>query len=460
MGLQKSDKNILSGNLFVGILQFAFPVFLTTLVQTLFTAVDTAVVGNFADTFAVASIGVSKPIINLMTNFFIAIANGSGILIAKAIGAGNKEHVKKSVDSALTLSILLGLSFLLIAQVCAVPLLKAMDCPEECFEAASAYLRIYMLGAPAVMIYNFSSAIIRAEGDSTRPMYYITISGIVNIIVKISLCLVMANSVAAVAITTVLTQMISATLAMRRLMTKKDGFCKFNIHQVSVDRKIIGNIFRYGIPMAITASIIPFSSLQVLAATNSYGATPLAGITAANNIDSFVSALHQAFNTTCGTFVSQNVGAKNKKRTTKAIWICLLSGLCAAFTLGMLATYVIPKFLLGLFVPGNAEAIAYGQLKMQYCTATLFISVFFSCLHAATQAVGYPTFPVVNNLVSALGFRFVWMNFVYPSMPSLEMVLLSHPLSWSLSSTISIIFFLFAYRRHWKKVDLQTVSNQ
>lgn len=451
MRLRNDAKNITSGNLFVGIIRFAMPLFLATLVQNLFTAVDTAVVGNFADGLAVASIGACANIIGLLLNTFIAIGNGAGIIVARAIGARDIPKIKKTVDTSLILSLTLGLLILTSAQILAVPLLRQMECPEECFESAVLYLRVYMLGAPVVMIYNFSAAIIRAEGDSQRPLYYVIISGIVNVVTNIILCLILPNKVAAVAIATVLSQVVSATLSMTRLMTKKDGICHFSLKNLTFRWAELKEIFHYGIPMALTTCVFPLSHLQIQTAINSYGSACLAGITAANSIDNFTSALQSSFNTSCVTFVSQNVGAGNKKRATRSILICGTCAVSSGIILGLSSCYLFSEPLLSIFLPGNAEAIAYGQLKMQYTTAFFWMTATFGCLNASTQAFGYPSFSTFNNLVTVLGFRIIWMTFIYAPAPSIEMLLLCYPSSWGLSALIGIGFFIYAYTQHWKK---------
>ena len=208
---------------------YAIPLFLSALIQTLFTAADTAVVGNFADSIAVASIGAGNPVISLLVNSFVAFGSGASIIISREIGADDRDAVKKSVDTAMIFAVVLGVVLAVFAEVLAVPILNRMDCPEECFDSAVLYMKLYMLGTPFMMVYNFAAAIIRAEGDSSRPLMYIIISGVVNVVTNVLLCLVLPNKVAAVAIATVLSQIVSATLSVTRLMTKKDGICRLSL---------------------------------------------------------------------------------------------------------------------------------------------------------------------------------------------------------------------------------------
>lgn len=448
---QNRGKNITSGNLFLGILQFAIPLYLATLVQNLFTAADTAIVGNFADGLAVAAIGAGNPVINLLVNCFVAFSTGAGMIVARAIGAKDTVRTKEVVDTSLVFALALGGFLTLVALLLSRPVLGLMDCPEECFDGAVLYMNIYMLGTPAMMVYNFASAIIRAEGDSTRPLVYIVISGFVNVVTNILLCLILPNKVAAVAIATVLSQTISATLAMHRLMTKKEGLCRFSLKALVFRRNVLGEVFRYGLPLSVATAIYPLANLQIQPAINSYGAANLAGVTAANTIDTVANALQSSLSSTSVTFISQNIGAHNRERVKKSIILCGLCAVVSGLIIGLLTTYVFSEPLLGIFLPDFPEAIWYGQKKMQYTTAFYWLAALVSNLGAAVQAFGYPTLSTLNNLVSVLGFRIVWMNFVYNKAPSIDMLYVCYTISWGLTCLINIGLFAYAYRKYKQK---------
>lgn len=448
---QNRGKNITSGNLFVGILQFAIPLFLSTLVQNMFTAADMAIVGNFAGGGAVAAIGASTPVILLLIGGFIAFATGTSVVVAKYVGARDAENIKKTVDTAVLFAGAFGLALMLGAMLLSVPVLKLMESPAECFDDAVLYLRIYMVGVPANMIYNFSAAIIRAEGDSTRPLVYIMISGIVNVVTNMLLCLVLPNKVAAVAIATVLSQFISASLALTRLMRKKDGFCTFSLKNVVFKFRSLGEILRYGIPLAVASAIYPIANLQIQPAINSFGAANLAGVTAANSIDSLSGALQGAFSSTCVTFMAQNIGAHNKKRTLQAFGLCGLCSMLSGLILGNLCGRVFSKELLGLYLPDYPEAIAWGQQKLLYTTANNWLVAIVGWISASLQALGYPAFTTVNNLVCVLGFRIIWMNFVYPLNPVVEVLYTCYIVSWSLTTVFGCVVLSVAFKKYKRK---------
>lgn len=444
-------KNITSGNLFLGILQFAIPLFLSTLVQNLFTAADMAIVGNFAGGGAVAAIGASTPVILLLISGFIAFATGTGIVVAKYVGARDANSIKKTVDTAMGFAGFLGVTLMVLMLVLAVPVLRLMDSPEECFDSAVLYLRIYMVCVPANMIYNFSAAIIRAEGDSTRPLVYIIISGIINVVTNMLLCLVLPNKVAAVAIATVLSHFVSATLALTRLMRKQDGFCTFSLKNMVFKFRSMGEILRYGIPLAVASAIYPIANLQIQPAINSFGAANLAGVTAANSIDSLSGALQGAFSSTCVTFMAQNIGAHNKKRTLQAFGLCGLCSMLSGLILGNLCGRVFSKELLGLYLPDYPEAIAWGQQKLLYTTANNWLVAIVGWISASLQALGYPAFTTVNNLLCVLGFRIIWMNFVYPLNPSVEMLYICYLISWSLTTVFGCVVLSVAFKKYNRK---------
>lgn len=452
-------KGITSGKLFPAVIRFAIPLFISSLVQALFTAADTAVVGNFTagDDRAVASIGAANPVIFLLVNSFVAFSTGVGIIIARAIGARDDEQIKKSVDTCILFSVILGVCLTLASLVSAVPILKAMDCPAECFDSAVIYMKIYMMGTPVVMLYNFAAAIIRAEGDSTRPLYYIIIAGIINVVCNILLCLLLEDKVIAVAISTVLSQTVSAVLALMRLVTKKEGPCHFSFRKFCFDWKILGSVLRYGIPLSITSAIYPIAGLQIQPAINSYGSANLAGCAAASNIDSMSNTLYVAFNSASVTFMSQNIGAHNRKRVMQTFWVCGICSFFAGLIPGLLS-YRYSEFLLGLFLPGNPDAVFYGQKRMQYVSAFLWVAAINGSLSSAIAAFGYPTMSTLNNLISVLGFRIIWMNFVYNRAPSIDLLFVCYTISWSLTCVIYIILFIYAlikYQRKEKRREAQ-----
>lgn len=452
-------KNITSGNLFVGILQFVIPLFISTLVQNLFTAADTAIVGNFAGGGAVAAIGASNPVISLLIGGFVAFATGTSVIVAKYVGARDAGNIKKTVDTALLFAGALGVALMLSAMFLSVPVLKVMKSPAECFDDAVLYLRIYMAGVPANMVYNFSAAIIRAEGDSTRPLVYIIISGIVNVITNVLLCLILPNKVAAVAIATVLSQAVSATLAITHLMRKKDGFCTFSLKNVVFKFQSLGEILRYGIPLAVATAIYPIANLQIQPAINSFGAANLAGNTATISIDSVSGALQAAFNSTCVTFMAQNIGAHNKKRTLQAFGLCGLCSMLSGLILGILCGRVFSEELLGLFLPDNPEAVAWGQIRMGYTTANNWLAAIMGWISASLQALGYPAFTTVNNLVCVLGFRIIWMNFVYPQNPVVDMLYICYLVSWSLTTVLGCVVLVVAFRKYNRKEHLYELEH-
>jgi Na+-driven multidrug efflux pump len=257
--------------------------------------------------------------------------------------------------------------------------------------------------------------------------------------------------VAAVAIATVLSQFASASLALTRLMRKKDGFCSFSLKKAVFKLQSLGEILRYGIPLAVSTAIYPIANLQIQPAINSFGAANLAGVTAANSIDSLGGALQGAFSSTCVTFMAQNIGAHNKKRTLQAFGLCGLCSVLSGLILGNLCGRVFSEELLGLYLPDNPEAIAWGQRKLLYTTANNWLSAIMGWISASLQALGYPAFTTVNNLVCVLGFRIIWMNFIYPLNPVVDMLYICYLTSWSLTTVFGCVVLSVAFKKYKQK---------
>jgi len=450
MTRQNKNKNITSGNLFAGIISFTIPLFLSTLVQTLFTSADTIIVGNFANSLAVAALGAAQPVISLLVGCFVSFATGAGIIISRSIGAGDKERIKKAVDTSMIFSVVLGIIVMVASFLLSTALLEFLDCPQECFDDAVYYMNIYMLGVPVMMIYNFAAAIIRAEGDSTRPLIYIIISGAVNVILNLIFCIILANKIAAVGYSTVLSQVVAAILVMVRLMRKKDGLCTFSLRKMNFHFPTLYGILRFGIPLALSSAVYPLAGLQIQPAINSYGPANLAGVTAATNIDGFANALQSAFSGTLVTFASQNIGAHNRARTERSIVLCTLCATISGLVFGFICYYLLSDQLMALFLKDDMEAIFYGQMRMKYVTAFMWLSALNGCIGATVQALGYPMASTLNGLISVLGFRIIWMNFVYPYNQNIDTLYVCYTISWSLMFIIGFALFIPSFMKYRK----------
>ena len=431
------------GPLMKNIFIYTLPLIVTTLVQQLFSLVDTAVLGNMADTNSVAAVGATTAIINLIVNTFIGLSNGTTIVLARYIGQRNREKTHATVDTALLTALGVGILVAVFGFFTAPVFLRMTDCPESCFAGAELYIRIYIASAPAILLYNYGAAILRTAGDTQRPLVYMLIGGITNVILNVFLCLILSQKVAAVAIATVASQVIGAVLVFRRLCHTDDD-TRVTVSALRFHWDAFVQIVRFGIPRAISRLVVPVANLQIQTAVNSFGEDAIAGNSAATLIWHLVTAVSDSFGTATMTFMGQNIGVENKGRVRKSFWYCwamgaLISGL---FGLGLLAT---GKLWLSLVLGGDAtEAIAFGMTKL---TLLLLFQCLLGSTHvllSAVQSYGYPFLATLSTLLFTLVFRVIWMQWVFPLKPTFFTVMLCFPVSWLFNFLffVTIVFIL------------------
>ncbi len=444
---------ITKGPLLKSIIRFSIPVMIATIVQNLFHSADMIILGNMEDSIAVASVGATGNIISLVITGFIALSFGTSVFLAYAIGAKDEERIKKIVDTSIYFALACGVFVAIVGNIVSVPLLRALDCPADCFDGAVIYLRIYMCGAPAILVYNFGAAIIRAEGDSRRPLIHVIVSGIVNVVLNIILCIVMTEKVAAVAISTVVSQVIGAFLVIWRL-THKDGNCRFTFKKPSFSFPDLSRMLRFAIPSALTNMMYPIATLQITSTINSYGSECVAGGSAATNIELITSSLYGAFAVALITFMSQNIGAANRKRVEKTIVYCAILSVAIA-SLGPIIYFFCGEEVLSLYVPGDELAIFYGMKRLKYVLAFQMISALNGIFGSAIQAFGHPFLSTIESVITVLVFRIIWMNFIYPRYETIDALLFCFTCSWILHLILVSITFAFAFSRYRRNSILQ-----
>ena len=430
------------------IILYALPLVFSTLIQTLFNAVDVLVLGNMADSVAVAAVGATTTIVHLLVNTFIGLSSGTKIILAHQIGARDHDGVNKTVGTSLITAVIIG-SLVAVAGCFLTPLfLNLTDCPKDCYDGALLYLRIYVSTAPAIMVYNFGSAIISASGDTQRPMYYILLCGLLNVLLNVSLCLILPQKVAAVAIATAAAQVLGAFLVMHRLCTM-EGIGRVVFSKIRWHVSTFGRMMRYGVPIALSNALYPMANLQIQTAINSYGVSAIAGNSAAATIEGFSSAFNSAMGTTTTTFMGQNLGAEKTDRVKKTFWRAW--GLCAACSLVMgVFMFSTGRFWLGLILSDDPSAIDFGMVRMFFVTLFVCVSGSNSVIGHALQAFGYSTFSALNSMISIFGFRMIWMNVIYPQYQTFECLMACFLVSWCFMLLCNITVFTFVYKRYKK----------
>ena len=437
------------GALIPAIFVYAIPLFLTTLVQQLFNAVDIAVLGNMADTTAVASVGATSSITGLLVSTFVAFSTATKIILARLIGARDNKRIVNSVNMAVILPLAIGVFSAVVGWFLTPQFLVWTSCPETCMEGALIYLRLYISAAPFILLYNFGSSVLAASGDTRRPLIYMMASGVLNVVLNVILCILLPQKVMAVAIATVSSHILGAILVIHR-MVRMDGPCRLVISKIRWDMQAFVSVLRYGIPLMITAMLYPISNLQIQSAVNVIGVAAIAGNSAGSTIESLIAGLNSAFGATTTAFMGQNIGAGQPERVKKSFFYCisfsiLITFLCSTFMM------LTRDFWLRFILANDYEAYKYAYLRMWFVLAVYAIASANGCITHAIQAFGYPIFSSSVSILCVFGFRVVWMQFIYPSFaPSFLHLVCCYTISWSLLLLLNICGFVYFYRRFSK----------
>ncbi len=448
------EVNMIEGNLWRSMLIYAIPVILVNLVQNLFNAVDIMVLGQMADTTAVASVSATSAIIYLVVNTFFGIASGTKVVLARFFGAGDEEGIGKTVSTSIWTALILGGFSTVVGLVFSPLFLTLTECPAECYDSALLYMRIYFAAVPAIMLYNFGAGILSVSGDTQRPLYYMLVSGGLNVVLNIVLCVVLPQKVAAVAIATAVSQLVGALLLLRRLVTM-DGPCRLNIGRIVWSRSVFKKLMKNGAPIALLNGIYPLANLQIQTAVNSFGPSVMAGNTAATSIESLIAPItNTAWGATATAFVGQNLGAEKPRRVRNSILLCFGFAASLGLFFGVL-TYVFHEPLLFLYVGADPVAIEAGRVRM-FCTVLFYVVACTNAvLNHSTQAFGYSFITTANSIVLILGFRTVWMQLVYPQNPTFFMVTVCFLISWTMTMVASTAVLLYIYHGRYKKGRLK-----
>ncbi len=437
------------GSLASLILIYTIPLILTTIMQHFFEIVDKAVLGNMADTVAVASVGATSAITGLILNGFVGLSTGAAIVLARFIGQKDEEKIRATVDTSLIASVCFGVVVAILGISFSPALLRLTNCPKECYDGALIYIRIYIGAAPATLLYNYGSAVLRTLGDTRRPLIYIMISGVVNLILNVILCIILPQKVAAVAIATAASKIIGAALTLNRLCHFEDS-ARVSLCNLRFTLDALGRILRFGVPTAISNLIYPLANLQILSAINSFGVDALAGENAASSINNIVHAVTAGFGAATTTFMGQNIGAEKKDRVLKSFFYCLTFGTLIGGAFG-LTTYLTGRFWLGLVVGfSSTAAIEYGMVRMFYVSQFMFVNGINTVLTHALQAYGYPFFGSINSIFFTLIFRIIWMQGIYPNNPTFAMVMMCFTVSWTLNMLFNIAIVTIVTMRYKK----------
>ena len=432
-----------SGSVFKKMLLFAIPLMCSSILQLLFNAADIVVVGRFAGDNALAAVGSNSALINLLTNLFVGLSIGSNVLTAQYYGAKKDTDLKETVHTSMLISIYSGLILTVIGILGARVLLEMMQAPPEVLDLAVLYLRIYFVGMTSTMVYNFGSAILRAVGDTKRPLYYLLGAGIINVILNLFFVIACKMGVAGVALATAISQTISAVLVVRCLIQEQSGI-HLELKELAISKEKFFRIMRIGLPAGFQGTVFSLSNVVIQSAVNSFGNIAVAGNSAAANIEGFVYMAMNAFYQATISFTSQNYGASQYKRIYKILFTGELYVIITGIVLGNLAVF-LGDSLLGIYSP-STEVIAAGMARLKIICTVYALCGVMDVLVGALRGIGYSVVPMIVSLIGACGLRLLWVATIFkiPQYHNLTTVYLSYPITWTITLTVHAITFAVA----------------
>lgn len=443
--------DMLNGPLVGKILLFALPLMLSSLLQLLFNAADVVVVGRFAGKEALAAVGSNGSLINLFVNLFIGLSVGTNVVIARDLGAGKPEHVRRSVHTSITLALISGV-FLAIAGVfLSRQMLELMSSPPDVIDLSALYLRIYFLGMPGNLVYNFGAAILRAQGDTRRPLYYLTAAGVINVVLNLIFVIPLQMSVAGVAIATIISQYVSAVLVLLALI-RDNGVIHLDLKALSLDWRTVKRILRVGLPAGLQSTLFSISNVVIQSSINSFGSAVVAGSSAAGNIEGFIYVCTNAFHQAALTFISQNYGAGQCKRVDRIAILCLIYGSFMSLVIGNLI-YIFGAPLTSLYAPGETEVIAQAVVRLGYVAAFHFLCAFMDIMVGILRGLGHSVVPMIVSLIGSCALRLVWIATIFQAYPTPSCLYVSYPISWAITALAHTIFFFAIRKRTYNRAN-------
>ncbi len=449
--VKKYEMDMTEGALLPKVLMFSLPLIASGILQLLFNAADMVVVGRWAGKEYLAAVGSTGSLINLMVNVFIGLSVGGSVAVAKSFGANDPAQVHKSVHTAMSLAIIAGVVVGLIGFIFCRPLLQMMDNPV--LDLATTYMKIYFLGMPFNMVYNFGAAILRAVGDTKRPLIYLTIAGVVNVILNLILVIGFHMNVAGVAIATVASQAVSAVLVVICLM-RSNGMVRLDPKELRIHKRQLIDIARVGLPAGLQGSLFSISNVLIQSSVNSFGEVVVAANSAGGNLEGFVYTSMNAIHQAALTFASQNLGAGKIRRVRRSVWVCVATVTVIGLVMGNLM-YLCGRPLLSLYLDDpmaidpltGVTVLDYGMKRLTYMLPLYCLCGLMDVMVGSLRGVGYSVMPMIVSLTGACLFRVVWILTVFAATPTLDVLYVSYPISWALTFGVHMLCYLFIARK-------------
>ena len=451
--MKQLEQNLTEGSLGKKIFLFSLPLMLSNLLQVLFNMADIAVVGKFAGSNALGSVGSTSILVTLFTSFLIGVGGGINVLVALHIGAGNKKEAKETITTAYVLCLCMGILLLIVGISSARGILSLMNTKPELIDGAVLYLRIYFLGLPAVGVYNCGNAILSAAGDTKKPLYFLSIAGVVNVVLNLLLVIVFHLDVAGVAIASIISQYISAIL-ITYAITHGDNVYTISLRHQTLRSLVFKDkltaILKLGLPSGLQNMVFMFANLFVQVGVNSFSATMVAANSAAANADGPVYEVMAAFYVACSSFMGQNLGAKKKDRVLKSYFVSLSYSFFIGLILGLTILFMGPDFLL-LFTSDPA-VIELGMYRLKIMSVSYAFSAFMDCTIAASRGLGKTVVPTFIVIMGSCVFRVIWIYTIFAYFKTIPSLYLLYIFSWAITATAEIIYFQAIYRKEMRGV--------
>ena len=449
----KYEIDMCNGSILDKLISFSIPLMLSGILQLLFNAVDIIVVGRFTGSEALAAVGSTTALINVFVNFFIGISLGSNVLAARFYAAGKDKEMSETVHTAITLALISGIVMGIVGVVSAKGALQLMDTPDNVLDLSTLYMKIYFVGMPFFMLYNYGAAILRAVGDTKRPLMFLIVSGATNVVLNLILVIRFHLGVAGVAIATVISQGISCVLVLRCLYYS-EGSYQLRFSKLGMKARYVKQIFQVGVPAGIQSTIINFSNVLLQSSVNSFGSVAMAGYTAANNILGFLYVSVNSITQACMSFTSQNYGVRKFKRMDRILLECLGLTVTVSLIFGG-GSYLFGSELMHIYTK-SADVVACGTDIMLYTTVTYFLCGIMDLFPGALRGMGHSAVPMILSVVGTVGTRIVWIYWVFPQHRALDFLFISYPVSWILTIVMQVICFYFVRKRvHGKEGLIQ-----
>ena len=445
---KKYEIDMCNGPLLGKILVFYVPLMLSGILQLLFNAADIVVVGRFAGNEALAAVGSTGSLTNLIVNLFIGLSVGANVLVARFYGAGQEGELKEMVQTAVATAVAGGVILVFLGFFVSGPALRLMGTPDDVISHSVLYMRIYFCGMPFMMVYNFGSAVLRAVGDTRRPLYYLLAAGVVNVLLNLFFVITLSMGVAGVAAAAVISQAISAGLIVRCLILTDSAY-RLELKGIRIAGDKLVKMVQIGIPAGMQGALFSISNVLIQSSVNSFGSVAMAGNTAGSNIEGFVYTAMNAFHQAAISFCGQNYGARKYKRMGKVLLICELLVVAVGALMGN-AVYFGGGTLLRLYST-DAEVIRYGILRMGYICTLYFLCGMMDVAVGVLRGMGYAIMPMLVSLTGACLLRVVWIYTVFQEYHTLECLYLSYPISWGLTFAVHMVCFAIVYRRLLKR---------